>query len=399
MSAKWECEKCLFDNEAAISFCQLCGHHAAVDLLRLHVVDKDAEIAELTRVRDGYSPDEAVVQKAYLVREQLMDIIAAAEREEKKQRQKEEEDKKKQLEEDGRPWPSLEQTVGSLFDSVSAGIDDTLPTFTYSWSSKEAGGQAANSANSPVFALGAGESKIDATDTERSSSAALLAGGRTAQGLKNEKGERLTFPQMSDGTVVKRITSYDDKAAIRQMLRYFDDRTLAHCLIEHEDPGGQYWALEGVDPERKKRCMLPPFGWSTPEKRDTAMLVPAKDRWEMLMECGEFYMKFGNSEDADSMLEGALYVAERTWSHDHRFVGQTCNSLGWLRMEQDDFEGAVTLFKRAYDVYYQLEYPAPDSVEVLGNHPMCSSIVQTIARIKAMIASRNARRKESKLAN
>lgn len=229
MSAKWECEKCLFDNEAVISFCQLCGHHAAVDLLRLHVVDKDAEIAELTRVREGYSPDEAVVQKAYQVREQLMDIIAAAELEERKQRQKDEEDKKKQLEEDGRPWPSLEETVGSLIDSVSAGIDGTLPTFTYSWSSKEDGeGEAtttgsSSSGNSPAFAVGAAaESKLsDIADTKHApGSAGSIAGGGTAQLLKNEKGERLTFPQMSDGTVVKRITSYNDKAAIRRMLRF-----------------------------------------------------------------------------------------------------------------------------------------------------------------------------------
>ena len=61
MANKWECEKCLFDNEATISFCQLCGHHASVELLRIHVDVKEAEIAELIRVRDGYSPDEKEV--------------------------------------------------------------------------------------------------------------------------------------------------------------------------------------------------------------------------------------------------------------------------------------------------------------------------------------------------
>jgi hypothetical protein len=72
----------------------------------------------------------------------------------------------------------------------------------------------------------------------------------------------LTFPAVKQSDVVKLLTSYVDKAAIRYALRFYDDRTIAYCLMHHADPGGQYWTLDGLDLDQKKKCMLPPFGWS-----------------------------------------------------------------------------------------------------------------------------------------
>ena len=155
-----------------------------------------------------------------------------------------------------------------------------------------------------------------------------------------------TFPTISHAVVVKRLTSYENKDAIRYALRHFDDRTIAYCLINFGDPGGQYWALDGVDPERKKHPMLPPFGWSEQAKRDQALEDSALKRWKRLLHEGEVYMQVGNTEDVASVLDGALHIAERAWDPNHRRIAQTCNNLGWLRMRQEEFQGALEFFKR-----------------------------------------------------
>jgi len=285
------------------------------------------EIADLKRNIDASPENKQKLEEGVEKQQKLQGIIQVAELEARRQKEQEAKDDMKGRQQGGRPWPSLEDTFEDLADSISTEMDADAPTFTYSWSEPSADSAATNGAP-----------------------AGLRPQLRSLVSINNNQQEapEQTFPKMSHSTVVKRITSYEDKSAIRAMLKYYDDRTIAHCLIEHEDPGGQYWALDGVDPKRKKRHMLPPFGWSTHEKRALAMLVPAEDRWSTLMECGEFFMKFGNAEDAESMLEGALFVAECQWPATHRSVGQTCNSLGWLRMRQSDFHGAIDLFKR-YD--------------------------------------------------
>ena len=64
-------------------------------------------------------------------------------------------------------------------------------------------------------------------------------------------------------------------------------------------------------------------------------------------------------------------------------------------MRQEDFKGAIEMFKRAFDIYNRLEYPTPGATQLLGNHPMCSSIAQTMSRAKAMIAAREERKREA----
>ena len=53
---------------------------------------------------------------------------------------------------------------------------------------------------------------------------------------------------------------------------------------------------------------------------------------------------------------------------------------------------------RAYDIYFMLDYPTPGAQQHVGNHPMCSSMLQTMSRIKATIGQRADRKKEAAMA-
>ena len=136
---KWECTKCLFDNESTISFCLLCDQHAPLPFLRKHAKEVVHSIQKL-QSKDNVPATEAEkmanetkLADALMTQKKLEGIIMEAEDEAEAQRLAEAEAESKWQQNNGRPWPSLNETMEEMIDSVTAELEGVTPTFEYSW--------------------------------------------------------------------------------------------------------------------------------------------------------------------------------------------------------------------------------------------------------------------------